>query len=183
MSVEFANYSMSHEIKYEQPWYDWCVFASADRTTIDRIASVQYHLHPSFPNPIRMTTDKKHRFPLITDGWREFSIGIHLTFTDGTSESTSYWLRLSQDNWPKKAAPAQFATAEHQAVYGVLTEGPYRWRKLKTLIAKTGLPEDSVRQLLKDLENEDLARRALVPSIDGQEMWAATLLVGVLPHL
>jgi transcription initiation factor IIF auxiliary subunit len=183
MSIQFSNYCMEAELSYEGRRYDWCVFAGAEKEMIDRIASITYHLHPTFPNPTRIATNKEHRFPLVSSGWGEFSVGIKIEFTDGSRESTSYWLRLREDNWPKKAPPSQFATDNHAAVYGVLAEGTYRWRKLETLIKKTGLVESAVCKILQELEDADLARKSYLRSIEGQEMWGATMLVGVLPRL
>lgn len=59
----------------------------------------------------------------------------------------------------------------------MLAEGTYRWKKLETVISKTGLVEASVENILRDLEDKDLAREAHFRLIEGQELWGATKLV------
>jgi transcription initiation factor IIF auxiliary subunit len=183
MSIQFANYSMRAEIKYEQAWFDWCVFVAAEKPVLNRIAQVHYQLHPTFPNPIRITDDRNHRFPLITNGWGEFSLSITVALIDGTSETSSYWVRLRSDAWPKKRRPTKFETNEEERVYDVLAEGQFRWRKLNTIERRTGLKTDVIFKALERLESTNLARKAEVRSIDQQEMWGATAIVGIMPEL
>ncbi len=184
MSLKFSNYSMVAEETEERLWFDWCVFAADEENAVNKIKRVKYHLHPTFVNPLRIATNREQRFALVSNGWGEFSIGIEVEFLDGTVERTKHWLNLLHgDNWPRKASPERFATSDHEEVYAVLSEGKYRWRKLKTIVQKTSLPEPRVREVLKSLEDDDFARKSFVPSIDGQELWAATTIVGVLPKL
>jgi transcription initiation factor IIF auxiliary subunit len=184
MSVKFSNYSMVSEETEERLWFDWCVFTDADDNTVNKINRVKYYLHPSFANPIRIQTNREHRFALVSNGWGEFSIAIEIEFLNGTIEHTKHWLKLFQgDNWPRKVRPEHLATSDHTEVYVLLCEGMYRWRKLKTIVEKTGLPEPRVREVLNSLEDDDLARKSSVRSIDGQELWSATTIVGVLPRL
>lgn len=163
--------------------YDWCVFVEGEKSTLDRIANVRYKVHPTFRNPIRTTDDRNHRFALFTNGWGEFRLSITVTLADGTTEDTSYWLRLFNENWPKEQRPQAFSTDEDERVYNFLAEGQYRWRKVNTLARKTGLDTIPLLAALERLENADLARRSSVRSIDQQEMWGATAIVGVMPRL
>ena len=120
---------------------------------------------------------------MITNGWGGFSLSITVALTDGTSEASSYWVRLHPDAWPKKYRPPEFHTKEEELVYDVLAEGQFRWRKLNTIERRTGLKADVILEALERLESANLARKAQVRSIDQQEMWGATAIVGIMPQL
>jgi len=45
---------------------------------LDEIEKVEYHLHPSFPNPVRVITDRERRFELKTRGWGEFNLSANV---------------------------------------------------------------------------------------------------------
>jgi transcription initiation factor IIF auxiliary subunit len=179
MSVSFSNYST----RLGAQRYNWCVFVNGDKATLDRITKVRYQLHPTFPNPIRVNDDRNHRFALESNGWGEFALWITVTYADGTNENDSYWLKLFDENWPKKQRPSAFSTKEEERVYDVLAEGQHRWRKLNTMKLRTGLKTKQLLAALGRLENANLIRKAPVRSIDQQEMWGTTEIVGVMPRL
>ncbi len=183
MSIQFKDYSMRSDKKYDQGWYDWCVFVDGEKSAVSRIKAVEYKLHPTFSNPTRLITDKKHRFALISSGWGGFLIKIRVIFEDGSEESTSHVLRLHEKGWPTKSAPASFDSQEAGSVYRMLTEGKYRWRKVRTVAAKVGLPEIRVEELLREMEEQELVRELPYKSIDGQSLWASTAIVGLWPLL
>jgi transcription initiation factor IIF auxiliary subunit len=183
MSVVFTNYSMESEVKYEEKYYDWCVFVAGDAASLQQIVEVKYELHPTFPNPIRVITDRAHRVPLISSGWGEFHLRIGVILVGGENRTFSYRLRLAQDNSPKKDRPLRFDSKEQERVYDVLTEGQFRFCKLNTIERKTGLSPETAEVALRHLEALDLARKAHVRSIDQQEMWGSTSIVGVIPRL
>jgi transcription initiation factor IIF auxiliary subunit len=183
MSLVFTNYSMESEVKYDEKWYDWCVFVEGDEAILERIVEVKYQLHPTFPNPLRSSTDKRHRFPLISNGWGEFALGISVVLADAAIQTLSYRVRLRDNNWPKKQRPARFNSKEEESVYNVLAEGQFRWRKLNTIGRKTGLSDQTTATALRNLETANLARKAHVRSIDQQEMWGATAIVGIMPQI
>lgn len=47
---------------------------------LDKIERVVYHLHPTFPNPDRETTDRKRRFILNVTAWGEFNLSAEVYF-------------------------------------------------------------------------------------------------------
>ncbi|PYX71224.1 MAG: hypothetical protein DMG72_17410 [Acidobacteria bacterium] len=183
MSIRFRNYSMFTEKKYDRNWYEWCVFVDSDREVVDRINAVEYKLHPTFPDPVRLITQKENRFALFSSGWGGFLLRTRVIFEDGSEEAGGYYLALDKDSWPKEPAPSRFGSTVEQSVYAVLAEGKYRWRKLSTVASRTGLSTNSVQQVLGKLEVANLVRKLPYPSIDGQELWAATAAVGVMPRL
>ena len=178
--LKFDEYSMFVQKKYEYDWYDWCVFVSGDAAVVEGIESVQYTLHPSFPDPVRLVTNRADCFPLYSAGWGGFSIGVKLTFTDGETADTSYYLKLLGE-WPRGAEP-DAPGADEQAVYQTLLHPKFRWRKMSTLLSKTGLPEPRVLEVLRRMEAENVVRKAYFKSVDNQEMWGATAVVGIAPR-
>jgi len=183
MALRFDNYSMLTGKKYDDNFYDWCVFVNEDPAVINSIRSVEYTLHPTFPNPVRVSEDKSSRFALCSAGWGTFGIRILIIYEDGTESPTSYQLRLEEDNWPKKRAPQVFANDETKQVYQALFHPEYRWRKVDTVTRRTNLPRDKVLDILHTLQREDLIRKASWASIDGKELWAPTAVVGVAPRI
>src|SRR5437899_8571127 len=92
MSIRFRNYSMFTEKKYDRNWYEWCVFVDSDREVVDRINAVEYKLHPTFPDPVRLITQKENRFALFSSGWGGFLIKTRVIFEDGAK-------RLADITW------------------------------------------------------------------------------------
>jgi transcription initiation factor IIF auxiliary subunit len=80
--------------------YDWTVFIYGTRVTSNHVQCVEYTLHPTFPNPIRRVcvrgADPQHAFPLSSNGWGGFTIGLRVFFRDGTQQRLSYPLKLGQ---------------------------------------------------------------------------------------
>ena len=183
MTVQFKNYSMFTKKVQNEDWYEWCVFVDSERETVSVIKAVEYTLHPTFRDPKRLITDKEHRFALVSDGWGGFLIKIQVVFEDGSEEFTSHMLQLQRNDWPTKQPPASFDSSDADSVYRVLTESKFRWRKLGTVAAKTGLPEPRVTAVLRDLERQEYVRKLPSLSLDGDELWAATAVVGVWPRL
>jgi hypothetical protein len=168
--------------KYDDDWYDWCVFVDEGSDVINTIKSIEYALHPSFPDPVRLVVNKASKFALFSSGWGGFSIKIRINYENGSLFSTSYSLRLDR-SWPIKKAPTEFPDIDAKIVYELLFHQKFRWRKLETLIKNSNLTKDSVLQRLGYLEREELVRKASFLSIDGQEMWGATAIVGLSPKL
>lgn len=183
MTIKLNSYSMWTEKKYEDDWYDWCVFVDEDLEVINTIRSVEYTLHPTFPNPVRVIKDKTSRFVLFSSGWGGFRIKVRIDYENGSSLKTSFSLQLLRDNWPKKQPPQDFSENETKLVYQALLHEKHRWRKIDTLVKNSNLPKDAVLRILEELQNQDLARKAYYLSIDGKEMWGATAVVGVSPRI
>jgi hypothetical protein len=52
-----------------------------DDDTLDKVARVVYHLHPTFSNPDREVKDRKNRFELRTRAWGEFNLSADVYFS------------------------------------------------------------------------------------------------------
>lgn len=111
---------------------------------------------------------------------RGFSIAITVKFIDGSTNKTSYFLKLL-GGWPQKAAPEVFDSTDSKNVYEALIHEKYRWRKVSTVIKQTNLPESKVLGVLKKLEQENLVRKAYFQSVDNKDLWGATAVVGISP--
>ena len=66
--------------------WKWTIFIQAFPQVLDGIRSVEYTLHPTFPNPVRMVNsigDSRFPFGLTTIGWGTFEISIKVIFENG----------------------------------------------------------------------------------------------------
>jgi transcription initiation factor IIF auxiliary subunit len=178
--IEFDEYSMFVQKKYEYDWYDWCIFVSGDAAVMSAIQSVEYTLHQSFPDPIRLVKSPSDCFALYSAGWGGFNVGVKITFTDGATAPSSYFLKLL-GNWPLGSEPPA-PSAEEQAVYRTLIHEKFRWRKMSTILSKSALPEPRVLELLRGMEAQNVVRKAYFKSVDNQDMWGATSVVGLAPR-
>jgi transcription initiation factor IIF auxiliary subunit len=185
MTVKFNSYSMWIEKKDDDDWYDWCVFVDESSNIINSIKSVEYTLHPTFPDPIRLIESKSSKFALFSSGWGGFFIKTRVNYEDGSASTASYSLRLERDNWPQKQAPNTFADADNETklVYQALFHRKHRWRKVDTVVKNSNLSNDTVLRILHNLEDIDLVRKAPSLSIDGKEMWGRTDTVGISPKI
>src|SRR2546426_11575560 len=131
--VRLRNYSMLVGKKQDDDWYEWCVFVDEHPETLEKIRSVEYTLHPTFPNPIRRVDERANRFALFSSGWGGFTIGVDIEWEDGSHTKKAHLLELSADKWPTKSAPKQFESAEVEKIYRALYHDKFRWRKAETV--------------------------------------------------
>jgi transcription initiation factor IIF auxiliary subunit len=75
-------------------WWDWSVELEADGPTLDRVKYVEYELHPTFPKPVRRSTNRSTNFRLATAGWGGFTIYAEVVFRDGSKEKLQHELEL-----------------------------------------------------------------------------------------
>lgn len=83
--------------------YQWTVYVDADAVTLSHIRSVEYTLHPTFPNPVRTVSTRENKFALSAIGWGEFTIYAKVYFTDGTAGSYRYRLNLAKATRPSSS--------------------------------------------------------------------------------
>lgn len=74
-------------------WKWWIQLAGTDEE-LDRVKSVTYTLHRTFPNPVRTVTDRASKFKLETAGWGVFRIHAIAQMNDGSAQKLSHYLRL-----------------------------------------------------------------------------------------
>jgi len=168
--------------KSNRKWYAWCVFADEPPQVISQIQSVEYVLHPTFPDPLRTKVDKRNLFALFSAGWGGFLIRITVFFENGSVLRTQHDLKLVESGWPKGDVPRSFSDDRVRAVYDNLSREKVRWRSTEAIAKRTGLPLSQTQTILEDLERRKLVRRIpLAESVDDKEHWGATAVVGLLP--
>jgi len=179
--VKFSNYSMMTGKKYDDEWWEWCIFVDDTESVICEIVQVEYTLHRSFPDPIRTITDNTYRFALYSSGWGQFTANIEVLFKDNSTINQSHFVRFSYDGWPVKEEPSHFDTPNEKDVYYAIKDGNYRWRKTDTIVRATHMPNKQVAEILATLEQKELVRRSPFKAIDQSDMWGITAVVGCYP--
>lgn len=99
MEFKFNNYSQDTGISGDYRWFKWKVFMDEPAEKRDKVESVEYRLHETFPNPIRTVEDRDSQFSLTGVGWGEFDIFITIYLKDGKEVHTKYYLDLDKP-WP-----------------------------------------------------------------------------------
>jgi hypothetical protein len=94
----------------EESWA-WSVWVDGPESELDSVASVEYILHPTFPNPIVRVTQREMKFRLDSSGWGEFEIHAHVTTKDGRRLHLKHWLKLAE------RAPAKPGAWEKRVVF------------------------------------------------------------------
>ncbi len=77
--------------------WNWTIFIKASQSTLDKIKCVEYTLHPTFPNPIRLVCDMgsyTKAFPLSSNGWGTFTVAVKVLFKNGEVKTLSYPLKF-----------------------------------------------------------------------------------------
>jgi len=75
-------------------WWDWSVWIEGTEQELDSIESVEYTLHPTFPNPVRKITDRASKFRLKTAGWGGFTVYAKALHKDGGDTWLEHELKL-----------------------------------------------------------------------------------------
>jgi peptidoglycan hydrolase-like protein with peptidoglycan-binding domain len=96
---QFENYARAAGRQGGHDWFQWRVFMADPPERLGTVRSVEYRLHETFPDPIRIVEDRVSRFAIESSGWGEFWIFITIYLTDGSEENTQHWLDLSKP-WP-----------------------------------------------------------------------------------
>lgn len=99
MALELKQ-SNEHKGTREWKWSVWLAGTQAELASVERVV---YHLHPTFPDPIRTVTDRKTQFRLDETGWGEFEIVAHVTRKKAAAVTLKAWLHLGH---PPKADAA-----------------------------------------------------------------------------
>jgi hypothetical protein len=183
ISHRFQCYSRHIGEKEGTDIYAWCVFLDGRAEEIGDVLQIEYTLHPSFPDPVRIVDDAAHCFALQSQGWGVFQIRARITHRNKEVVRQSFPLKLSEDAWPRgpRAEPDLLQDVVAQKVYDSLLNDEWDWRKLSTLVRRSGAKPEEVLSTLEDMETRRLVRRAPYESLEGEEMWGATARVGLLP--
>ncbi|MDJ0770956.1 MAG: TIR domain-containing protein [Ilumatobacter sp.] len=88
MSLRIAQDS---DYRGENSWA-WSVWIEGDE--LDQVDHVAWHLHPTFPEPIRWRSDRSDAFRLEARGWGEFEIKATLYDEAGQPTVLTHWIEL-----------------------------------------------------------------------------------------
>lgn len=75
-------------------WYEWTIYMDEDDTKLDSVDKVEYHLHPSFPDPIQVVTNRDTKFAFSARGWGTFRIDIVIYLKDGSEAHAHHSLKF-----------------------------------------------------------------------------------------
>ncbi len=100
MNFKFNNYSRpTGKSRGGYDYFEWMVFMDEPNETLEKVTSVEYRLHKTFPNRIRIVDDRKSRFALKATGWGTFRINIIVYLENDEEIYTKYYLDLNKP-WP-----------------------------------------------------------------------------------
>lgn len=74
--------------------WSWAVWIDGTADELNRIESVTYYLHSTFPDPVRVIKDRRSKFRLDSAGWGTFEIKAEIRFKDGKVVRRSHNLKL-----------------------------------------------------------------------------------------
>lgn len=86
------------QYKGDRRW-DWTVFIDPRSRDLARIKCVEYTLHPTFPNPVRIVCNMgsvDQPFALRSNGWGTFAIKIRVLMQDGSFRDLTHQLSFQR---------------------------------------------------------------------------------------
>ncbi len=102
-----ANISVKHEVlrragrvrfrKFAKYGYDQFKIRLFLSGPLSQIEYVEYELHPTFIEPVRISKDRSAGFPIEFWTWGEFEILVTIHFLDGHDEEMTYYLEYSSE--------------------------------------------------------------------------------------
>ena len=90
LNVSSKNWSL----EIEPGWWEWGIYIEGTPTELNRIRCVEYTLHRSLPNPVRVVCSPQNRFELVVRGWGRFTVKIKLLLEDGSIRQMSHQLKF-----------------------------------------------------------------------------------------
>jgi transcription initiation factor IIF auxiliary subunit len=179
---KFSSYSRPIGTKENFEIFAWCVFLDGTRKQIDEIKQIEYTLHPSFPDPVRVVQDPTHCFVLQSQGWGVFEIRARIMLKNGTLVRATFPLKFRENPWPLGPTATEFESTAAEKIYSALVNEGRDWRKLSTLSNRAAVSLIEVTRLLELMALKRLARKSYYLSLENEEMWGATCKVGILPE-
>ncbi len=181
-SYNFASYSRPIGIRDDYEIFAWCAFLDGTSEQVREIQQIEYTLHPSFPNPVRVVEDAAHCFALQSQGWSVFEIRTRITLKNGTVLRQAFPLKFRQNPWPLGTKATEFESVTVEKIYAALINEDHEWRKLSTLAGRANIGPEEARGLLERMQQERLVRKGYHLPLDDEALWGATARVGVLPE-
>lgn len=89
-NVRLRNWSR----ELEPGWWDWGISLEGAPSELSQVRCVEYTLHPTFPNPVRMICTRDNNFLLTARGWGTFTLGAKLMLQDGSIRELKHQLKF-----------------------------------------------------------------------------------------
>src|SRR5574339_489145 len=83
-------------------WWQWSVWVEGDARDLQRVRSVTYTLHPTFPDPVRRVETPANKFLRQATGWGEFAISAEAHLDDGQRVRLERWRELRDPGRPSE---------------------------------------------------------------------------------
>ncbi|HEY0993740.1 MAG TPA: pYEATS domain-containing protein [Kofleriaceae bacterium] len=137
-------------------WWKWSIWVEGTDEELDQVKEVTYLLHPSFPDPVCVVSDRSSAFRISTAGWGEFTIHAEARLRDGSVQKLRHQLEL---HMPKKAAPppdTPHIFLSYSAIDGRLAAQVSREleshgvKVINSGSAAPGSPDDTIRAALEN---------------------------------
>jgi hypothetical protein len=80
--------------------WKWSVWIEGPADELNGIEAVTYYLHPTFPEPVQVATNRRSKFRLDASGWGTFVIKAEIKQKDGKLLKRSHSLQLE---YPEEA--------------------------------------------------------------------------------
>jgi hypothetical protein len=95
-AIYAVNLAVAQSQKYEgDNWWKWSLWIEGTDEDLDRIHSVTYRLHSTFPEPMRTVTDRASKFQLRCSGWGIFLIPVKVRLKDGKTIDLMHQLQFA----------------------------------------------------------------------------------------
>jgi hypothetical protein len=143
--------------------WKWSVWVDGKQESIEQVDRVEYILHPTFPDPVRLVTDRASNFKLNSKGWGEFMIHANVVTKTGRTLRLNHWLKLSGG---ESVGERQIRGTEKPSVFLAYSKADYPLAaELSRFLEARGLEVLSENQLKPD-EPIMSAVRSLIGSAD-----------------
>ena len=101
------NITVNHEVlkkgdqirfrKFSRDGYDQFKIRLTISGDLELISYVEYELHPTFMEPVRIAKDRSNGFPIEFWTWGEFEILITVHFVTGLRKEVTYFLKYGSE--------------------------------------------------------------------------------------
>lgn len=151
-------------------WWKWSIWLEGEEAELDSVESVEYTLHPTFHDPVRMNTDRASKFKLSSAGWGTFTIFAKVTKKDGEVIDMEHELELhypddaemgsvggssyESGRSERTSVPTKSDTSERDSIIEkrieeALNNPSYEWRTLGRVAIEAGVSEEDVANRLR----------------------------------
>ncbi len=138
--------------------WDWTAYLRAAPAVLDRIQCVEYRLHPTFPDPVRLVCKRgsgAQPFALTSNGWGTFSIAIKVQFKNGSTQELTHMLSFARPTSVRSVSPVATRAAARgtsSAGASITQAAPLESPRCETLVTFS-IPENGVRRLTGSWSN------------------------------